>query len=188
MSEQLVGLVPDGFGLMPYRPMSPEQVVAFLRASPPRTGKLATVRADGRPHVAPVWYDVDPDGSVVFNTGAATVKGRNLARDPRASLCVDDERPPFSFVVLEGVAELSDDLGEVRRLATRIGGRYVGAPIGPRSTVRATAWQESWPCASVPSAPCRPTTWPTEAGADFDQPATLGVPARPDDAGVTRRV
>ncbi len=112
---------------MPYRTMSPERVVAFLRASPPRTGKLATVRADGRPHVAPVWYDVDPDGPVVFNTGAATVKGRNLARDPRASLCVDDERPPFSFVVLEGVAELSDDLGEVRRLATRIGGRYVGA-------------------------------------------------------------
>lgn len=112
---------------MPYRPMSREQVAAFLRAVPPRTGKLATVRADGRPHVAPVWYDVDPDGSVVFNTGAATVKGRNLARDPRASLCVDDERPPFSFVVLDGVAELSDDLEEVRLLATRIGGRYMGS-------------------------------------------------------------
>ena len=99
---------------------------AFLTALPPRTGKLATVRADGRPHVAPVWFDVDHDGSVVFNTGESTVKGRNLARDPRASFCVDDERPPFSFVVLEGVVEISKDLDEIRHWATRIGGRYMG--------------------------------------------------------------
>jgi len=116
---------------MPYRPMSDEQVRAFLTASPPRTGKLATVCADGRPHVAPVWYDVDHDGTLVFNTGAQTVKGRNLARDPRASLCVDDDRPPFSFVTVEGVVELSDDLDEVRRLAERLGGRYMGADRAP---------------------------------------------------------
>ena len=106
--------------------MTEAQVHAFLTAVPPRTGKLATVRADGRPHVAPVWFDVDHDGSVVFNTGESTVKGRNLARDPRASFCVDDERPPFSFVVLEGVVEISKDLDEIRRWATRIGGRYMG--------------------------------------------------------------
>jgi PPOX class probable F420-dependent enzyme len=111
---------------MGYRPMNGEEVRAFLAASPPHTGKLATVRADGRPHLAPVWYDVDADGALVFNTGASTVKGRNLQRDPRASLCVDDEHPPFSFVVVEGVAELSDDLDEVRAWATRIAGRYMG--------------------------------------------------------------
>lgn len=116
-----------GEALMPYRPMTEEQVRDFLTASPPRTGKLATVRADGRPHVAPVWYDLDPDGTVVFNTGAQTVKGRNLTRDPRASLCVDDDRPPFSFVTLEGLVELSDDLEVVRGLATRLGARYMGA-------------------------------------------------------------
>ena len=106
--------------------MTEAQVQAFLTAVPPRTGKLATVRADGRPHVAPVWFDVDHDGSVVFNTGESTVKGRNLSRDPRASFCVDDERPPFSFVVLEGVVEISKDLDEIRHWATRIGGRYMG--------------------------------------------------------------
>jgi PPOX class probable F420-dependent enzyme len=111
---------------MGYRPMNGEEVHSFLTALPPHTGKLATVRADGRPHLAPVWYDVDGDGTLVFNTGASTVKGRNLRRDPRVSLCVDDELPPFSFVVVEGVAELSDDLGEVRAWATRIGGRYMG--------------------------------------------------------------
>lgn len=99
---------------------------AFLRGVPAHTAKLATVRADGRPHVAPVWYDVDDDGSIVFNTGASTVKGRNLRRDPRASLCVDDERPPFTFVLVDGVVELSDDPDAVRAWATRIGGRYMG--------------------------------------------------------------
>lgn len=107
--------------------MTDERVRALLLELPPRTGKLATVRADGRPHVAPVWYELDDDGSVVFTTGEATVKGRNLTRDPRASLCVDDERPPFSFVVLEGVVELGDDLEQLRHWATRIGGRYMGA-------------------------------------------------------------
>jgi hypothetical protein len=107
--------------------MSEVEVRAFLTALPARTGKLATVRADGRPHIAPVWYDVDDDGSLVFNTGESTVKGRNIRREPRVSLCVDDDRPPFSFVVVEGVAEISEDLGEVRRWAARLGGRYMGA-------------------------------------------------------------
>jgi hypothetical protein len=107
--------------------MTDAQVTAFLASVPPHTGKLATVRADGRPHVAPVWYALDEDGSILFNTGESTVKGRNLRRDPRASLCVDDEHPPFSYVVVEGSVEISDDLGEVRRWATEIGGRYMGA-------------------------------------------------------------
>ena len=111
---------------MGYRRMNGEEVRAFLTTLPPHTAQLATVRADGRPHLAPVWYDVDGEGTLVFNTGASTVKGRNLRRDPRASLCVDDERPPFSFVVVEGAVELSDDLADVRAWATRIGGRYMG--------------------------------------------------------------
>jgi PPOX class probable F420-dependent enzyme len=106
--------------------MSDAEVRAFLAGTPPHTAKLATVCADGRPHVAPVWYDVDDDGTIVFNTGESTLKGRNLRRDPRASLCVDDERPPFSYVLVEGVVELSEDLDEVREWATRIGGRYMG--------------------------------------------------------------
>ncbi|GFH68803.1 MULTISPECIES: PPOX class F420-dependent oxidoreductase [Streptomyces] len=90
-----------------------------------RTAKVATVRADGSPHIAPVWFVLD-GGDVVFNTGAATVKGRNLARDGRVSLCVDDERPPFSFVVLQGRARLSEDPAELLHWATRIASRYVG--------------------------------------------------------------
>ncbi|MGX1268359.1 PPOX class F420-dependent oxidoreductase [Streptomyces phaeoluteigriseus] len=90
-----------------------------------RTGKLSTVRADGSPHVAPVWFLLDGD-DVVFNTGAETVKGRNLARDGRVALCVDDDRPPFDFVVLQGRARISEDLEELRFWATRIAARYMG--------------------------------------------------------------
>jgi PPOX class probable F420-dependent enzyme len=118
--------------------MSEEEWRGFLR-SPVRTAKVATVRKDGRPHVAPVWYDLDDDGTIVFTTGAATAKGHALQRDPRLSLCVDDERPPFAFVMVEGVAALSDDLTEVLRWATRIGGRYMGqdqaASYGQRNAV-----------------------------------------------------
>ncbi|PWI41859.1 PPOX class F420-dependent oxidoreductase [Streptomyces sp. ICBB 8177] len=94
-----------------------------------RTGKLSTVRADGSPHVAPVWFVLDGD-DLVFNTGKETVKGRNLARDGRAAVCVDDERPPFGFALLEGRAELSEDLDQVRVWATRIGTRYMGQERG----------------------------------------------------------
>jgi PPOX class probable F420-dependent enzyme len=106
--------------------MTETEVAAFLASIPPRTAKLATTRADGRPHVTPIWFDVDDDGSLVFNTGENTVKGRNLARQPWASLCVDDDHPPYSFVIVEGSVEISSDLREVRRLATRIGRRYMG--------------------------------------------------------------
>ncbi|WP_112467659.1 PPOX class F420-dependent oxidoreductase [Streptomyces triticisoli] len=94
-----------------------------------RTGKLSTVRADGSPHVAPIWFLLDGN-DIVFNTGKETVKGRNLARDGRVALCVDDDRPPFSFVVLQGHARLSEDLDGVRQWATRIGSRYMGEERG----------------------------------------------------------
>jgi nitroimidazol reductase NimA-like FMN-containing flavoprotein (pyridoxamine 5'-phosphate oxidase superfamily) len=60
-------------------------------SSPPgrRPPALATTRADGSPHVAPIWFLPDGD-DVVFTTWHASVKGRNLARDPRAAISVDD--------------------------------------------------------------------------------------------------
>jgi len=106
--------------------MTDDEVWAFLSSVPPHTGKLATIRADGRPHVAPIWFAVDDDRSLVFNTGPESVKGRNMRRDPRVAFCVDDEQPPFTFVTLEGTVEISDELSEVKRWAGVIGGRYMG--------------------------------------------------------------
>ncbi|MET7359976.1 PPOX class F420-dependent oxidoreductase [Streptomyces sp. NPDC005562] len=90
-----------------------------------RTAKLSTVRADGSPHVAPIWFLIDGD-EVVFNTGRGTVKGRNLARDGRAALCVDDDQPPFAYVILQGRVEVSEDLDDLQSWAARIGARYMG--------------------------------------------------------------
>ncbi|MGW1503184.1 PPOX class F420-dependent oxidoreductase [Streptomyces mirabilis] len=104
--------------------MTDEQWRAFVSQGT-RTGKLSTVRVDGSPHVAPIWFLLDGD-HVLFNTAKDSVKGRNLARDGRVALCVDDDQPPFDFVVLEGRAELSEDLGELRHWAARIGARYMG--------------------------------------------------------------
>jgi PPOX class probable F420-dependent enzyme len=105
--------------------MSDEEVRAFL-SSGTRTGKLATVRPDGSPHVAPIWFVLDDDGAIVFNTGRETVKGRALRRDPRVSICVDDEKPPFAYVRVDGVAELSEDLEAMLPWSTRIAARYMG--------------------------------------------------------------
>ncbi len=99
---------------------------SFVAALPARTAKLAVVRADGSPHVAPVWVDVDGD-DIVFMTSADTIKGKAILRDPRVSLCFDDETPPFAFAVITGTATTSTDPDELLVWGTRIGGRYMGA-------------------------------------------------------------
>jgi PPOX class probable F420-dependent enzyme len=122
--------------------MTAAQWHAFVSAGT-RTGKLAVQRKNGHPHVTPVWFlldDSDPDDvQVVINTGHDSVKGRALRRDPHFALCVDDQEPPYSFVLLECTAELSEDLVELEAWATRIGVRYMGqergAEFGARNAV-----------------------------------------------------
>lgn len=106
------------------RLMDRNEALSFLAAGA-RTGKLATTRADRRPHVTPIWFVLDGE-DVVFTTWHTTVKAANLAREGRAALLVDDERPPFSYVLVEGTVRISDDLEAMLPIATRIGGRYMG--------------------------------------------------------------
>lgn len=91
-----------------------------------RTGKLSYTASDGRPLVAPVWFFLEED-RIVFNTGKDTAKGRALARDPRVALCVDLEEPPYAFVQVQGVAEVSEDPDDLLKTATAVGARYMGA-------------------------------------------------------------
>ena len=61
--------------------MSESQWRGFLGEGT-RTGKLATVRRDGRPHVVPVWFVLDGQ-ELVFATPSDSIKARTLRRDPR---------------------------------------------------------------------------------------------------------
>jgi len=105
--------------------LTEDEAFAFI-AERPRTAKLATVNADGSPHVVPVWVALDGN-QLVFTVGSESKKYRALVRDPRVALSFDDEAPPFSFVLVNGTVELSDDLDEMLRWATVVGGRYMGA-------------------------------------------------------------
>jgi PPOX class probable F420-dependent enzyme len=105
--------------------MTPVEIRAFLSHGT-RTAKVATSGAGGQPHVMPVWFAQDGE-ELVFTTWGDSVKGRNLRRDPRAAIVVDEEVAPYAFVHIRGRVTLGEDLEELLRFATAIAGRYVGA-------------------------------------------------------------
>jgi PPOX class probable F420-dependent enzyme len=102
-----------------------DDVLAFLSEGT-RTGLLGYLASDGRPLVAPVWFVVD-GAELAFNTAKESAKGRALARDPRVVMCVDEPQPPYSFVQVQGIASIGEDPVDVLDIATRAGGRYMGA-------------------------------------------------------------
>jgi PPOX class probable F420-dependent enzyme len=104
--------------------MTREQTYAFL-AEGTRTGKLATTRADGRPHVAPIWFVIDGD-DLLFNTNSQTLKGKALLRDPRAALTVDLEEPPYAFVTVEGTVTIETDPVAMLPHSIAMARRYMG--------------------------------------------------------------
>jgi PPOX class probable F420-dependent enzyme len=107
------------------RIMPADEARAFL-AHGTRTGKLAVVRRDGSPLVTPIWFCLDEDGAPVFTTSGDTLKGRAILRDPRCSLCVDEQSPPYSYVRVDGVAAVSEEPEELLSWAIRIAARYMG--------------------------------------------------------------
>lgn len=104
--------------------MTNEEIYEFLKGQP-YTGHLATVREDGRPHVATIWIIVDGE-EIVFTTWHTSVKGKNLQRTGYAALSVDDNTSPYTAVHFEGPVELISDPAESRKWAGRLGGRYMG--------------------------------------------------------------
>jgi PPOX class probable F420-dependent enzyme len=115
--------------------MNPQEVMNFLNLGT-MTAKVSTASLDGIPHVAPVWFvvDYDPRGSsnkdltVIFTTFYNSVKARHLISNPKICLSVDDQKPPFSFVILNGIAEIDQNpnYNELLRLTRRLAERYMG--------------------------------------------------------------
>jgi PPOX class probable F420-dependent enzyme len=78
------------------------QQEALLRRS--RNGVLATVGPDGSPHAAPVWYLWDGD-EILISTPGTTQKIRDIERNPRVALCVDDQ-VAAEYLTLYGQASI----------------------------------------------------------------------------------
>jgi PPOX class probable F420-dependent enzyme len=121
--------------------MSKKEIRKFLMQGT-FTGKLSTVKKDGSSHIVPVWFVLDggkkkkkksatarraKDDDIIFTTNGTSVKAKNIQRDSRVSICVDDQIPPFSFVVVYGTAKIHRyKQRELFRFATKIAQRYMG--------------------------------------------------------------
>jgi PPOX class probable F420-dependent enzyme len=104
--------------------------VQLKHVQKPYIATLATVRADGSPHTAPVWYRYDTGVFYVLTEGSS-VKARNIKRDARVELCIDDrERAPFHTVIVRGRATIEPYPGDAWRLALAV--RYLGEEGGRR--------------------------------------------------------
>src|SRR5437764_6528639 len=86
---------------------------------------IATVNEDGSPHQTVVWYLLRGD-DIVMNTARGRVKERNLRRDSRLSVTVEDG---YRFVTMRGTAHLVDDVAtaqdDIRQLAVRYHGEEI---------------------------------------------------------------
>lgn len=105
--------------------MDKMEVIQFLQHGT-YTGKIATARKDGRPHVVPIWFVLDDNNDIIFTTGQDSVKAKTILNNPKVCLCVDDQIPPFSFVIVEGIAEKIGEPNDILKWATRIASRYMG--------------------------------------------------------------
>jgi PPOX class probable F420-dependent enzyme len=96
-----------------------EEQCAFLEA--PRFAVAATISADGLPHQTVVWYALDGDEEMVLSTPSGSLKHRNLLRDSRLSVCVEDG---FRYVTVSGRVRIEEEPKTTRELYGRIGARY----------------------------------------------------------------
>src|SRR6266487_4528132 len=97
-----------------------EKARAFLNER--RFAVLATINSDGTPQLTTMWYLLEGD-IIVMNTKAERIKDRNMKRDPRIAICVQDG---YSYVTINGTVEMIDDphisQQDIARLATRYNG------------------------------------------------------------------
>lgn len=119
--------------MMTMRKMDDAEVMAYIDEKP-RSAHLATVRADGRPHVSTIWVIRDGD-EIVFTTWHTSVKAKNIARTGQAALSMEDPSDS-SYITVEGTVTVDADEDLVRVWAGRLGGKYMGAERADEFGVR----------------------------------------------------
>ncbi len=105
--------------------MTDDEIVEFIDRS--RTATMATVLADGRPHLVAMWYAV-LDGEIWFETKAKSQKAVNLRRNPTVTVMVEDGHTYDTLrgVSIDGRAEIVDDPETVLRVGISVWERYTG--------------------------------------------------------------
>ena len=102
-------------------------------------GHVVTLSAKGQPRVTMVWVDVDGD-EVLFNTAEGRQKPRDLRRDPRVIVSVQDPNNPQAYAVFHGTARITEEgaRAHIDKLAKRFLGvdKYPGPPTETRLIVR----------------------------------------------------
>ncbi len=99
--------------------MSYEEMTAFL--TKPWIADLVTLRADGSPHVAPIWYEF-VDGNFLIYTNRRFQRVRNIEGDSRAALSIASDVEPYAYVVAEGRVTVSQE--RVEEIGRSIALRY----------------------------------------------------------------
>ncbi len=96
---------------------------------------VTTLNPDGGPQSSVVWIKRDGD-DVIFSTLRDRQKGRNLARDPRVSVCFYDPAKPILYVEIRGTVEMTEEGG--RELIDELSHKYTGHgyPVEPPEHVR----------------------------------------------------
>jgi PPOX class probable F420-dependent enzyme len=107
--------------------LTPEDLGDLLEL--PLLAVLATYRRDGTVLLSPVWHEWRDDGFQVM-TASRDGKARHLRRDPRASIVVCDDGPPYRGIEIRTTARLS--MLEDRSVVSRIAARYLGQEAGAR--------------------------------------------------------
>jgi len=97
-----------------------EKARAFLNEK--RFAVLATINSDGTPQLTTMWYLLEGD-TIVMNTKAGRIKERNMRRDPRIAICVEDG---YNYVTISGTVEMIDDPEIAQRDIYRLAVRYDG--------------------------------------------------------------
>lgn len=100
----------------------PAALESYLAAS--HIAMFSYVRSDGRPNQAPLWYTYR-DGTLLFVVATGSAKHRALQRDNRVCVAIQDERPPYRAVMIDGTVEL-EDLGSDSELSHEMAVRYFG--------------------------------------------------------------
>lgn len=105
-----------------------EAQIALFKAK--NFAALGTMRADGTPHVSPVWVDYDGE-NIIFNTAVGRAKALHIERDPRVTLAIWSAENAYEYVEVSGVAELTDEGGQegINFMAKK----YLGEDVYPWS-------------------------------------------------------